>query len=200
MPTHEPSSNDATPSPNLPHLLPLARAGDKEAQLFLVTAFTPLVRKLASQERDLSLREDLVSTLKLAVLEAIRKYPGQDMDRFPGYLKKYLLQTLSYYKRRQVRQKRLHEKLNTLERTNPVYIEDFGRAERHRQLKEAYESLPPGERRLVYFAAIDDDSTWNDISREFGVPVSTLFRRYRKALRAMKDVLSGNADRTEDSG
>ena len=103
MPTTHPTfSDDAT----LTHLFPLAKSGNKDAQLFLVTAFTPLVRKLASQERDLFLREDLVSTLKLGVLEAIRKFPGEDMDRFPGYLKKYLLQTLSYYKRKQVRDRK----------------------------------------------------------------------------------------------
>ena len=178
MPTTHPTfSDDAT----LTHLLPLAKSGNKDAQLFLVTAFTPLVRKLASQERDLFLREDLVSTLKLAVLEAIRKFPGEDMDRFPGYLKKYLLQTLSYYKRKQVRRKRLQEKLNTLERTNPVYVEDFGRKERHRRLKEAYETLPPEDRRLVYFAAMDEDTTWNDIQAHFKQPVSTLYGRQIQA-------------------
>ena len=114
-------------------------------------------------------------------------------------MKKHLLLSLSYYKRKQIRKKLLAEKLNTLERTNPVYLEDFGRTERHRRLKEAYESLSPDERRLVYLAAIDEDSSWNDIKDQFQQPISTLYGRYKRALRAMKDVLSEKPDRAKDS-
>jgi iron only hydrogenase large subunit-like protein len=48
-------------SPDIANLLPLARRGDQEAQMEIVTAFRPLLRKLASQERDFSLRMESVA-------------------------------------------------------------------------------------------------------------------------------------------
>lgn len=197
MTTHISSSNDATPDFSL--LLPSAQSGDKDAQLTIVQAFRPLVLKLALQEFDPVQRVELIDVLTVQVLEAIHKFPGEHPERFPGFVKKHLLLSLSYYKRKQIRKKLLAEKLNTLERTNPVYLEDFGRTERHRKLKEAYESLPPEDRRLVYLAAIDEDSSWNDIKDQFQQPISTLYGRYKRALRAMKDVLSEKPDRAKDS-
>lgn len=183
--THNPSSNDVP----FKTLVPSAQSGNKDAQLTLVQAFRPLVLKLALQEHDPVQRIELIDVLTIGVLEAIHKFPGSDPKRFPGYVKKYLLLTLQYYKRKQVRKKLLAEKLNTLERTNPVYIEDFGRTERHRRLKEAYESLPPEDRRLVYLAAVDEDAKWKDIEKEFHASASTLYGKYKRALRRMKEKL-----------
>ena len=81
----------------------------------IVTAFRPLLRKLASQERDYTLRTDLSSQLVLGTLEAIRKFPGTDSRRFPGFLKKHLTFLLSHYKRKQQRWNRLKEKIYALE-------------------------------------------------------------------------------------
>lgn len=96
-------------------LLTRAQHGDQEAQMAIVTAFRPLLRKLASQERDYTLRTDLSSQLVLGTLEAIRKFPGTDSRRFPGFLKKHLTFLLSHYKRKQQRWNRLKEKIYALE-------------------------------------------------------------------------------------
>lgn len=55
---------------DLSALLPQAKQGDPKAQMAIVTAFRPLVKKLAGQEKNLSLRPDLASTLVLGILEA----------------------------------------------------------------------------------------------------------------------------------
>lgn len=98
-------------STDLTALLPRARSGDQEAQLAIVIAFRPLVQKLAGQERNPSLRMDLASQLVLGLLEAIRKYPGEDPRRFPGFVNTHLHYLLSHYIRKQIRWNKVKEKI-----------------------------------------------------------------------------------------
>lgn len=86
---------------DLAALLPEAKQGNQKAQMAIITAFRPLVMKLAGQEKNLSLRPDLASTLVLGILEAIRKYPGEDPRRFPGFVKTHLNFLLSHYIRKE---------------------------------------------------------------------------------------------------
>lgn len=118
-------------------LLTRAQQGDQEAQMAIVTAFRPLLRKLASQERNYTLRTDLSSQLVLGTLEAIRKFPGTDSRRFPGFLKKHLTFLLSHYKRKQQRWNRLKEKIYALESHETTVTEDFEASFRTAELHAA---------------------------------------------------------------
>lgn len=185
MTTHNPSSNDVP----FKTLVPSAQSGNKDAQLTLVQAFRPLVLKLSLQELDPVQRVELIDVLTIGVLEAIQKFPSENPEGFPGFLKKHLLFRLAHYKRAQIRKKNLHERLNTESRTNPVYLEDFSRTERHKKLKEAYHSLSPEDRRLVYLAACEDGHTWDELAEILKKPKNTLHYRYKRSLRKMKKIL-----------
>lgn len=121
----------------------LAKQGNQEAQLAIVTAFRPLVRKLAAQERDLSRRTDLASQLVLGLLEAIRKYPGEDARKFPGFVKTHLTYLLSHYIRKEARQKRIQKKVQVMEGGRSSYQEDFLRGIQAEEIRKHSDSSPP---------------------------------------------------------
>lgn len=177
-------------TPDFAALLPLARSGDQEAQMAIVTAFRPLLRKLAGQERDYSLRMDLSSQLVLGTLEAIQKFPGTDNSRFPGFLKKHLSFLLSHYKRKQQRWNRLKEKIYALESHETTVTEDFEASFRTAELHAALGRLTPYERRLVFLACLEE-TPWRRIQEEFHKPVPTLYGHYRKALEKVRKELIG---------
>lgn len=170
-------------------LLPQAKQGDSKAQMALVTAFRPLVKKLAGQEKNLSLRPDLVSHLVLGILEAIRKYPGEDSRRFPGFVKTHLNFLLSHYIRKEARWNKLKEKLYG--QTQEYYTEDFTLRVRRRELQDTLLCLAPDEQRLVYLAA-GQRIPWKTLGEQFGKPVSTLYGRYQKALKKVRKKLKDN--------
>lgn len=176
-------------TPDFQSLIPSAKSGDQNAQLSIVQAFRPLVLKLALQEFDPIQRVELIDVLTIGVLEAIQKFPAENPESFPGFLKKHLLFRLAHYKRAEIRKKNLHEKLNTESRTNPVYLEDFSRAERHKKLKEAYHSLSHEERRLVYLAACEEGHNWDELAEILKKPKNTLHYRYKRSLQKMKKIL-----------
>ena len=169
--------------------LVLAKQGDQEAQLAIVTAFRPLVRKLAAQERDFSRRPDLASQLVLGLLEAIRKYPGEDAKRFPGFAKTHLRHLLFHYIRKEVRWNKLKEKLYD-QTQEPCYTEDFTLRLQRRELQDALQCLTPAEQRLVYLAA-SQRTPWKSLGRAFQSPVSTLYGRYKRALEKVRKGLEG---------
>ena len=169
----------------LEELLVLAKQGNQEAQLAIVTAFRPLVRKLAAQERDYSRRTDLASQLVLGLLEAIRKYPGEDAKRFSGYVKTHLTYLLSHYIRKEARQKRIQEKVQVMEGGRSSYQEDFLRGIQAEEIRRAFRQLTPKERFLVRQAAIQQ-IPWKKLQEIHQCPLSTLYGRYRKALEKMK--------------
>lgn len=174
---------------DLAALLPEAKQGNQKAQMAIITAFRPLVRKLAGQEKNLSLRPDLASTLVLGILEAIRKYPGEDPRRFPGFVKTHLNFLLSHYIRKEARWNKLKEKLYGLTQEN--YTEDFTLRVQRRELQDAFLCLAPDEQQLVYLAA-GQRIPWKTLGEGFGKPVSTLYGRYQKALKKVrKRVKSG---------
>lgn len=176
----------------LEELLVLAKQGDQEAQLAIVTAFRPLVRKLAAQERDYSRRTDLASQLVLGLLEAIRKYPGEDARKFPGFVKTHLTYLLSHYIRKEVRWNKLKEKLYD-QTQESCYTEDFTLRIQRRELQDALRCLTPAEQRLVYLA-VGQRIPWKALGRTFQSPVSTLYGRYKRALGKVKErVKSGSA-------
>ncbi len=177
-------------TPDFAALLPLARSGDQEAQMAIVTAFRPLLRKLAGQERDYSLRMDLSSQLVLGTLEAIQKFPGTDSSRFPGFLKKHLSFLLSHYKRKQQRWNRLKEKIYALESHETTVTEDFEASFRTAELHAVLGRLTPYERRLVFLACLEE-TPWRRIQEEFHKPVPTLYGHYRKALEKVRKELIG---------
>jgi len=170
----------------LEELLVLAKQGDQEAQLAIVTAFRPLVRKLAAQERDFSRRPDLASQLVLGLLEAIRKYPGEDAKRFPGFAKTHLRHLLSHYIRKEARQKRIQEKVQVMEGGRSSYQEDFLRGIQAEEICRAIQQLTPKERLLVRQAAIQK-IPWKKLQEAYRCPLSTLYGRYRKALGKVKE-------------
>ncbi len=167
-------------------LLPKARTGDKEAQMAIVTAFRPLLRKLAGQERDFSLRIDLSSQLVLGTLEAIQKFPGTDSSRFPGFLKKHLTFLLSHYKRKQQRWRQLQEKVQILEGTDSCYTEDYAAREERQRVRKAFHALPEEEQRLL-LQVLQQKKTWQQLAREEQVPLGTLYGRYRRILGNLKE-------------
>lgn len=177
-------------TPDIASLLPRAQHGDKEAQMAIVTAFRPLLRKLASQERDYTLRMDLSSQLVLGTLEAIQKFPGTDSRRFPGFLKKHLTFLLSHYKRKQQRWNRLKEKIYALESHETTITEDFEAPLRKAGLHKALGHLSPYERRLLFLACLEE-TPWRRIQEEFHKPVPTLYGHYRKALEKVRAELTG---------
>mgnify|MGYP001779872367 CR=1 FL=1 len=184
-------------STDLTALLPRARSGDQEAQLAIVTAFRPLVQKLAGQEKNPSLRMDLASQLVLGLLEAIRKYPGTDARRFPGFVRTHLTHLLSHYIRKQARWNRLKEKMYTLE-GETTYQEDFTRSLQKEELRKALQQLDPEERTLIQRAACQK-VPWKKLQKEFHCPASTLYGRYRRALRKVGKKLKGSGtDGKED--
>ena len=185
MNAHKSSSNNA----NFSVLIPSAKTGNKDSQLLIVQAFRPLVLKLALQELDPVQRVDLIDVLTIGVLEAIHKFPAENVESFPGFLKRHLLFRLAHYKRAQIRKKNLQERLNSESRTNPVYLEDFSRAERHRKLKEAYHSLSHEDRKLVYLAACEEGHTWDELAEILKKPKNTLHYRYKRSLQKMKKIL-----------
>lgn len=174
---------------DLAALLPEAKQGNQKAQMAIITAFWPLVMKLAGQEKNLSLRPDLASTLVLGILEAIRKYPGEDARRFPGFVKTHLTFLLSHYIRKQARWNKLKEKLYG--QTQEYYTEDFTLRVRRRELQDALLCLTPVEQRLVYLAA-GQRIPWKTLGEEFGSPVSTLYGHYQKALKKVRKKLKDN--------
>lgn len=173
---------------NLTPLLFKAKAGEQKAQMEIDTAFRPLVRKLADREWDLSLRTDLASLLVLGVLEAIRKYPGTDAKRFPGFVKTHLTHLLSYYIRKQVRWNSLKEKMYTLE-GETTYQENFTRSLQKEEIHQAMQQLDPRERTLIQRAACQK-VPWKKLQKEFHCPASTLYRRYQKALKKVGKKIS----------
>ena len=177
-------------STDLPALLPRARSGDQEAQLAIVIAFRPLVQKLAGQEKNPSLRMDLASQLVLGLLEAIRKYPGEDPRRFPGFVNTHLHYLLSHYIRKQIRWNKVKEKIYA-QNQETSYTEDFTMRIRRGELQKALQCLTPAEHRLVCLATVRG-TPWKSIGREFGCPVSSLYGRYRKALQKMKKKMENN--------
>ena len=174
---------------DLAALLPEAKQGNQKAQMAIITAFRPLVMKLAGQEKNLSLRPDLASTLVLGILEAIRKYPGEDPRRFPGFVKTHLNFLLSHYIRKEARWNKLKEKLYG--QTQENYTEDFTLRAQRRELQDAFLCLAPDEQRLVYLAA-GQRIPWKTLGEEFGKPVSTLYGRYQKALKKVRKKLKDN--------
>ena len=177
-------------TPDFTALLPRARRGDQEAQMAIVTAFRPLLRKLASQERDRTQRLDLSSQLVLGTLEAIQKFPGTDSRRFPGFLKKHLTYLLSQYKRKQQRWNKLKEKIYALESHETTVTEDYLASFRKAELQNALGRLSPYERRLVVLACLEE-TPWRRIAEEFHKPVPTLYGHYRKALEKVRKELTG---------
>ena len=175
-------------SPDLAVLLPLARRGDQEAQMEIVTAFRPLLRKLASQERDVSLRMDLSSQLVLGTLEAIQKFPGTDSSRFPGFLKKHLSFLLSHYKRKQQRWRLLQEKVQMLEGADSCYTEDYADQEERERVRKAFQALPEKEQHLL-LQVLQQEKTWKQLAQEEQVPLGTLYGRYRRILGVLKEKL-----------
>lgn len=176
--------------PDFAALLPQARRGDQEAKMAIVTAFRPLLRKLAGQERDSTLRTDLSSQLVLGTLEAIQKFPGSDSSRFPGFLKKHLTFLLSHYIRKQQRWNRLKEKIYALESHETTVTEDYLAPFRKAELQNALGRLSPYERRLVVLACLEE-TPWRRIAEEFHKPVPTLYGHYRKALEKVRKELTG---------
>lgn len=174
---------------DLAALLPEAKQGNQKAQMAIITAFRPLVMKLAGQEKNLSLRPDLASTLVLGILEAIRKYPGGDARRFPGFVKTHLTFLLSHYIRKEARWNKLKEKLYG--QTQEYYTEDFTLRVRRRELQDTLLCLAPDEQRLVYLAA-GQRIPWKTLGEEFGSPVSTLYGHYQKALKKVRKKLKDN--------
>ena len=172
-------------SPDIATLLPRARTGDQEAQLAIVTAFRPLLRKLAGQERDFGLRMDLSSQLVLGTLEAIQKFPGSDSSRFPGFLKKHLTFLLSHYKRKQQRWRQLQEKVQILEGTDSCYTEDYAAREERQRVQKAFHALPEEEQRLL-LQVLQQEKTWQQLAQEQQVPLGTLYGRYRRILGILK--------------
>lgn len=166
-------------------LLPKARTGDQDAQLAIVTAFRPLLRKLASQERDYSLRMDLSSQLVLGTLEAIQKFPGTDSSRFPGFLKKHLTFLLSHYKRKQQRWRQLQEKVQMLEGADSCYTEEYADREERQRVQEAFQALPEKEQHLL-LQVLHQEKTWKQLAQEEQVPLGTLYGRYRRILGMLK--------------
>ena len=156
----------------------------------IVTAFRPLVMKLAGQEkRTVSAAGSGRSTLVLGILEAIKKYPGEDARRFPGFVKTHLTFLLSHYIRKQARWNKLKEKLMVRLRKN--YIEDFTLWVQRRELQDAFLCLAPDEQWLVYLAA-GQRIPWKTLGEEFGSPVSTLYGHYQKALKKVRKKLKDN--------
>ncbi len=172
-------------SPDMATLLPRAQHGDQEAQMAIVTAFRPLLRKLASQEREYTLRMDLSSQLVLGTLEAIRKFPGTDSRRFPGFLKKHLTFLLSHYKRKQQRWRLLQEKVQLLEGADSCYTEDYADRDERQRVRKAFQALPRKEQRLL-LQVLQKEKTWQQLAREEQVPLGTLYGRYRRILGALR--------------
>ncbi|WP_195839578.1 sigma-70 family RNA polymerase sigma factor [Acidaminococcus fermentans] len=166
-------------------LLPQAKQGDPKAQMAIVTAFRPLVKKLAGQEKNLSLRPDLASTLVLGILEAIVKYPGEDARRFLGFVKTHLTFLLSHYIRKEARWNKIQEKVQVMEGGESSYQEDFLRGIRKEEILRAFRQLTPKERLLVRQAAIQQ-IPWKKLQEIHQCPLSTLYGWYRKALEKMK--------------
>ena len=175
-------------SPEIATLLPRARRGDQEAQLAIVTAFRPLLRKLASQERDPAQRLDLSSQLVLGTLEAIQKFPGADSSRFPGFLKKHLTFLLSHYKRKQQRWRLLQEKVQLLEGADSCYVEEYADRDERQRVRKAFRALPKKEQRLL-LQVLQKEKTWQQLAREEQVPLGTLYGRYRRILGGLKEKL-----------
>lgn len=172
-------------SPDMAILLPKAKRGNQEAQMAIVTAFRPLLRKLASQEREYTLRMDLSSQLVLGTLEAIRKFPGTDSRLFPGFLKKHLTFLLSHYKRKQQRWRLLQEKVQLLEGADSCYTEDYADQDQRQRVRKAFQALPRKEQRLL-LQVLQKEKTWQQLAREEQVPLGTLYGRYRRILRALR--------------
>ena len=151
----------------------------------IITAFRPLLRKLAGQERDYTLRMDLSSQLVLGTLEAIRKFPGTDSSRFPGFLKKHLTFLLSHYKRKQQRWRQLQEKVQMLEGVDSCYTEDYADREERQRVRKAFQALPVKEQQLL-LQVLRKEKTWKQLAQEEQVPLGTLYGRYRRILGVLK--------------
>ena len=154
----------------------------------IVTAFRPLLRKLASQEREYTLRMDLSSQLVLGTLEAIRKFPVTDSRRFPGFLKKHLTFLLSHYIRKQQRWRLLQEKVQMLEGADSCYTEDYADREERERVRKAFQALPEKEQHLL-LQVLQQEKTWKQLAQEEQVPLGTLYGRYRRILGVLKEKL-----------
>ena len=170
-----------------PELITSARRGDPAAQLALITAFTPLIRSLERSEFDPSAREDLRSILTLALLEAIRRFGDRDPAIFPGYVKKYLTNTVRSYRRGEKRRRDLEERVKR-EQTETTCELESPLEEAPLPLKAVAARLLPRERALLR-ARFVEKQTLAEIARAAKLPASTVHYRIDAALHKLRSAL-----------
>ena len=163
------------------------RMGDKTAVEQLIGRFRYLIIKYSKGENDYEKRQDLVSLMIIATIEAARRYQDQDHNKqvFPGYVSRYLLYVLFNYQRKE---SHLRQREGTVLDTGLKEINSADRMSMYvfnLDMHRALQLLTREERKLIILHLIYD-YTWQEIGMKLNGNKATLYSRYKKALTKLR--------------
>lgn len=177
-------------------LIKKAKNGNKSSILELIHLFRPLIHSYVNTEKNKSLRQDLKSVLIIAFIEGTQCCKDKEINFFPGYIRSCLLSALKRYRKKEQRAREIKEKAMHYA-GEPCYIvpDPCIQKEQRSTLIKKLRTLPGREQRVLY-AKLVEGLTWKEISTQIGCPLSTIYSRYRRALRKLnnsdKQPLSNN--------
>ena len=157
------------------------KAGDKAAVEQLISRFRFLIIKYSKSENDFEKRQDLVSLMIIAFIEAARKYQSRNQAVFPGYISKYLLYVLYNYKRKESHLRQREGTALDDDMKEISGIDRMGMYVFNMDMQRALQLLTKEEQQLIALHLIYD-YTWQEIGEKFNENKATLYSRYKKAL------------------
>lgn len=160
---------------SLTSVVEAARGGDAEAWNSLVERYLPLVMSVAGRYR-LSPDEsaDVSQTLWLRLVEHL------DQIREPRALPGWIVTTTRNEAFRLLKSRNRTLPVDPLGDWEPYGEDDTEldmrllEAERHQALREGLDELPPRQRRLLLLLLADPPLSYDDISRQLGIPKGSI--------------------------
>ncbi|MCD2436584.1 sigma-70 family RNA polymerase sigma factor [Acidaminococcus sp. NSJ-142] len=165
-------------------LIAQVKLGSTSAQQILLNQFMPVLNRTAQQEMDPEERQDLLSDLQLALIQATQEYPGPDCESYPGYIKKLACFVLMHHQRARRKWKEAEERAACT--LDSVYYASYdNHPAQEEMLRQALNALTD-EEWLIIKRIILEERTLEDISRELGKSTSTIWNQKERALTKMR--------------
>ena len=168
----------------------LKKAGTPERQKEmerLLKKFSPLLKHFEKRERNPFKREDLHSILSIALLEAALRYQGPE-EKFPGYAKIFLLNTLRNYQRKEAKYRQSEVSLGQGFKEDTYEMDHhLDMKEKIKTVKEVFSLLTAEERNLLIESATKNGS-FKMLAQKYHIPPKTLYSRYHRLLQKTRNL------------
>lgn len=172
----------------------LAGANEGKCEMVnLLKKFQPLLKHFEKKERNLLKREDLHSILSIALLEAALRYEGPE-EKFPGYAKTFLLNTLRNYQRKEARYRQSEVSLDQIFKEDTYEMDHhLDMKEKIKTVKEVLNQLTTEERNLLIESATKNGS-FKMLAQKHHIPPKTLYSRYHRLLQKTRNLRKGSVN------